>query len=96
MLTRMSLWNFGHGGAIFHARLVRNGWKVLRGSTALANTSTTGVASINVYVMLTNFIMVLCPIKNSNIRLTSIFQGLSTFPHALFPWEVDRLTFHVS
>ena len=42
-------------GALFHARLVRNGWKVLRGSTALANTSTTGDASINVYVMLTNF-----------------------------------------
>ena len=56
-LTGMSLWGFGHGAwcFFFYARLVRNGWKVLRGSTALANTSTTGDASINVYVMLTNF-----------------------------------------
>lgn len=54
-LTGMSLWSFGYGGALFHGRLVRNGWKVWRGSTARANTSTTGVASINVYVMLTNF-----------------------------------------
>jgi hypothetical protein len=55
----------------FHGRLVRNGWKVLRGSTARANTSTTGVASINVYVMLTNFDYgSIVPFKNSNIRLT--------------------------